>query len=136
MKLVKLASGTYRLSDEGSSVEGAWPVIQARMQYEFEIEPDEIDRAIKDMRAKGTDVAEFGLNGLFIYSYHASRKKYVLAELRAILTLRQEFNAQFKVEPQGPETKQAFDRLMNVYMSLNVEAVVELLEKAEELIAA
>jgi hypothetical protein len=119
MKLVKLDNGVFRLVDEGNSIEGAWPVIQARMQFEYEVDPDEIDRAMQDMRAKGTDVAEFGINGLFIYTYHAGKKKYVMTELRAVIALREEFNAAFRESPNGPETKQAFDRLVNLYISLN-----------------
>lgn len=136
MKLTKLSNGMFRLTGDGHSIEGAWPVIQARMQFEYEVDPEEIDRAMQDLRDTGNDVADFGVSGIFIYSYRAGKKRYVVAELKAVSALRQEFNEAYQKEPNGPETKQAFDRLMNLYMSLNVEAVLDLLEGAEEPIAA
>jgi hypothetical protein len=127
MKLVKLDNGKFRIEDGAVVIEASWPQIRAQMLYEFEIDPAEIDRAIEDMREKGHDVADFGIAGVFILSYASNLERKVKAELKAIQSVRREFHAAQTRERNGPEAKQAFDRLMHLYFTQDVDGNLLLL---------
>lgn len=127
MKLIKLNNGNYRIVDGAASIEGSWGQIRARMLYEFEIDPKQLSKAADDMRARDNDVAEFGIGGVFIFSYSTCLERKVRAELRAIASVRKEFFKLAKVSAGAPETKQAYDRLMFLYFAQDVEGNLLLL---------
>ena len=132
MKLIKLDSGVYRIEDGPVMIEANWGQIRAQLLYEFEIDPAQIDRAIEDMRAKGHNAADFGVGGCFQFSYPTCLDRKVRAELRAIQAVRAEFHQYQQHEQNGPEAKAAFDRLMHLYFTQDVDGMLLILGEFEQ----
>ena len=133
MKLIKLDKDLFRVVTDKSVTEGSWNFIEAFMQHHCGIEWQEIQIARGTMEAHGHDTASFGiLKGMFTHSSQSRMISGVLAELKAVESLRQEFTEAFKENKGSPATKDAYDRLMSMYMALNVTDAIELLDGAEE----
>jgi hypothetical protein len=140
MKLIKMENGNYQLIDGAVTIEGSWPTIEARMRFEYEIEDHEIERAKDDMQTRGNDIAEFSVRGMFLISYSTSARRNAVAELKAIRDLRMEFHVLFEKDrarnedPMEPSaaTKEAANRLQNMYIVLNVDALLVLLDAQED----
>jgi hypothetical protein len=127
MKLIRLDSGQFRIEDEAVTIEGGWAQIRAQLVFEFELDSAEIDRAIEDMRDKGHDVCDFGIGGNFQYSYSTSLDRKIKAELRAILALREESHTLSVTAKGSPMEKDAYERLLNIYISFDAEGALLLL---------
>lgn len=128
MKLVKLDDGIFRIEDEGKLIEASWPVIRQSLIVDFDIEPDQLTRALDEMRERNHDVAEFGiLNRTFMYSYASTMERKVKAELRAIRDVRIEFHKAQLEQPNGIIAKACFDRLMSLYFTQDVDGNLLLL---------
>jgi hypothetical protein len=127
MKLIKLDSGRYRIEDESVAMEGLWNNIKETLVVDHGISPAQILRAIQSMEEKGHDAADFGVQGYFQFSYPTSLDRKVRAELRAIRAVRVEFHLAQAKQANGPEAKAAFDRLMNLYFSQDVDGNLLLL---------
>jgi hypothetical protein len=133
VKLLRLDNGQYRIEDGSVTIEGGWGQIRAQLLYEFEIDPAQIDRAIEDMREKRNDAADFGIQGYFQFSYSTTLERKVKAELMAILDLREEAHTLSVTSKGSPMEKDAYNRLLNMYISFDAAGTLLLL--GEELYA-
>lgn len=77
---------------------------------------DGTEFTIGDLKRKGHDTAQ-----------RSHSTTYVIAELRAIASLRKEFSVSYKEDSTSLETKDTWQRLMNLYTSLNVVSALEAL---------
>jgi hypothetical protein len=135
MKLRKLSNGRYSLHFFGVTIEGTGEFVMQHMKQELGVDPYEVDYTVAMMLAHGHDTAELGDGGTFLYTHSAGPADSVILELEAIRNLRQEFHRLASVDAKAPATRDAWDRLMNLYMGFNAEAALELL-KPERLHAA
>jgi hypothetical protein len=140
MKLNKLGKNKYRFEDEGVSLEGNLAFVVEHMREIYEIPQDEIDRALADLIRTGNDVAHFGvMHGGFLFTSLAVDDRSLLAELRAIQSVREEIVATHKRD--GYRSQQVLllmDRLEKLYLALNITGLINSIEgdKAERRLAA
>lgn len=62
MKLTKISSARYRLSENKIIIEGSLDIIKDRMLTQGLLDEFELDDALADLSARGNNVAHFGLN--------------------------------------------------------------------------
>jgi len=135
MKFYKLGNGRAKLVGMGFTFEGELAQVTELLQ-ERGMDWETVGFMLAEMHRKGHDAAELGdLAGDFEYSYSSGEMKGVLLELEAIRSLREEFANLHRQDPTARETRDAWDRLMNLYFSLNVDEALDLL-KPEERAAA
>lgn len=135
MKLQKVENGFFEVADDGYRYMGKLEDVRSHMIKNIGIASGEIDIALTIMRQNAHDTAHFGINRTFVFSTDSYSSKCVRTELKAVVALREEFNFQYRVDPESQETREAFDRLMNLYMSFNAQAALEIVETVEDMAA-
>lgn len=129
MKLIKLEFGMFKIVDGAKAIHGNWGKIESILRFEYDIKQEEIDLAFECAEEHGDDIMHFGvIRGMFTHSSKSSDVSSVLAELKAIRSLREEFSVEYKRSEDGPDTRAAWDRLVHMYMVLNVNRAIELLD--------
>lgn len=132
MKLVKMLNGNFKLVlDSGSILEGDRALVARHMWEELEVGEDEIEFAIAELERTEMDTAHFGIQGTFIYCSNSTLVKNVLAELKAVQSLRQEFAEIYRGNPNDLYVHDTGTRLLNLYIALNVDAMVQVLESPD-----
>lgn len=127
MKLIALVDGYFEIQDDSTRITGTLPDIRKTMTENYGVHAAELQRGMRDMIARGNNVAVFGVNGTFIHSFSTSLDRKVRAELRAIQAVRKEFHALKSVNPDSAEAKQVYDRLMFLYFAQDIDGTLELL---------
>lgn len=137
MKLIKMQDGVFKLVlDNGSTIEGNQMFVTRYMWEELDISEDEIEFALSELNRTEMDTANFGLNGTFIHCTNSMVVKNVLSELKAIQSLRKEFAEVYRDNPNDLYVHDTGTRLLNLYIALNVDAAVQVLESTDNKIVA
>lgn len=130
MKLSKIANNRYKFEIDGVTIEGNFDFI-SNIMLEYGIEEEETVAALKDIVAKQHDVAFFGLAKTFLYTKKDQNEKYLALELKAVAAVRAELELLTKeYGANSPQAKSAFDRLINLYMSTNIQGVLHYMNRA------
>jgi hypothetical protein len=128
MKLIKKEDGIWMVQADFETVEGSLHYVKDYLVESKEIEAEEVDAAVATMQMRGDDTAHFGiLRGIFTHTSQSQTTRLIVAELKAIRSMREEFHQAHRRDPDGADTRSAFDRLMNLYMSLNVDGILKAL---------
>lgn len=136
MKLMKIEKNRYRLVVDAVTLEGDLAFMVETMRFDYEVAQPELDLAIMEMLKLGHDVANFGnlLSGeyRFLYTTLQSTERNMIAELRAIQSVREEAVELYRRDGwASPPVKEAFGRLQSLLMALNVEGLIDAVEKQE-----
>lgn len=145
MKVIKHSDDVYRIYDDVSTsggrpiiklFEGSLTLVKLYLICELEISSEELSFALDTMERLGHDTAHFGVNCTFTHSSNSISAVHILAELRAIRDLRQEFSDCAAEFGDASETREAHARLISLYSALNVDAVIKMLDPDDGRIAA
>jgi hypothetical protein len=129
MKLINLYNGTYKLVlDNGTTIEADRVKVSRYMWVDLDIEADEIEFALAEIARLSMDTAHFGVNGTFTHCTNSKVVNNVLAELKAVQSLRRELVEVCAMDPNRVYTNDAGIRLLNLYIALNVDAIVDVIE--------
>lgn len=132
MKLIRLGNGVYRIVDQGKSIEAGYAKVTTLLRFEYEVDLEDLNAAIEEMSATGNDGAEFDEYGWFLRTFSVVKERNIKIELEAVKSLREEFDAEYKRGPESRATKDAYNRLMSLYMSLDVDGVLKVLDRYDE----
>lgn len=128
MKLQRLGRDRFKVIADMTSYEGSLEQVRDFMVDDLGMKQTEFDAGLSDLYKNDNDTAIFGVNLMFIYSTRSGAVASVLAELNAIISLREEFNREYKLHSESRETRDAYNRLQNIYISFNAEAARDALE--------
>lgn len=127
MKLVRMSKDRFQWIDSNVRFEGTLQQVRNYIVESVEVTQSEFEHALDDMYSRGNDTAHFGINRTFIYSSKSCDQQRLMMEFKAVLDLRAEFHREHKRDRDSDATKNAFNRLMSLYMSLNVDAALDVL---------
>jgi len=136
MKLVRLADKHFKIVMESYTIEGNWQTVKEHMLRDLDMDMDEIGFALECMTLKSHDTAHFGINRCFIYTSDSKAVDKVLAELKAIQSVKQELVTEFQRDKDGAGFKYAQSRLLNLALTLDLERAIELIESEQGDVAA
>ncbi len=136
MKLKKLVGGRYRLEWSGASFEANAETMMLHLKDGMGIVGEEVDYTFCMLEATGHDTADLGNGGTFHYAYSSRPVNLAVRELEAIRSVRKEFDSLYREAPESSETRNAWDRLVSLYIGLNVDTALEALKPEESKLAA
>jgi len=136
MKLIKTGKDLFKFVSAVATVEGSEAQMRQHLMEDVGIESEELYFAVEQMWVHHHDTAHFGVNRLFTHTSNQATERMIVAELQAIRDLRREFVDAYKRSPSSPEMHAIGERLMSLYMSLNVEGVLQVLNVKGESLAA
>jgi hypothetical protein len=109
-------------------IEGDWSVVQAFLIKHCDVPQGETEFALSEMRNRLHDVASIGVDRTVVCTFKAASSAGLIAELRAIDDVRREFHQAYTMDPSSIETKIAARNLQSLYISLNVQGVLDILD--------